>query len=320
METKISVAFFLLLFHTVLFPSGIVLPQDQLEENTVYTIEVHMGDSATWIIERRFLLKTDEDVTIFEQYMLEFENQSAVYLEEFRNKTYELVTRASNITGRTMSAENFDISVYVLETITDSYGVIKYQFDWIRFANIEDKRITIGDVFEGGFYLYEGDTLVIKYPSGYVVVDVRPKPDGESDQMLMWYGRRNFMWGEPNVSLEERTLSVIDILQEYTLVIVGLIGLAAIASACIWFFKFRKKRKVDVHGRLPRVTLEIEDDEDKVVKLLKAASGRLYQSTITKKCGFSKSKTSELLTSMENKGIVRRQKKGREKLVTLIED
>lgn len=320
METKISVAFFLLLFLTVLFPLGTVLSQDQLEENTLFTIEVRRGGSATWVIERRFLLKTDEDVTIFEQYMLEFENQSAVYLEEFRNKTYELVNRASDITGRNMSAENFGIDVYILETVTDSYGVIKYQFDWISFANIEDKRITIGDVFEGGFYLYEGDTLIIKYPSGYVVVDVRPEPDGESDQMLMWYGRRNFMWGEPNVSLEERTLSVIDILQEYALVILGLIVLAPIGSACLWFFKFRKKEKVDFRGRLPRVTLEIGDDEDKVVALLKAAGGRLYQSTITKKCGFSKSKTSDLLTSMENKGIVRRHKKGREKLVTLIED
>jgi len=73
-------------------------------------------------------------------------------------------------------------------------------------------------------------------------------------------------------------------------------------------------------GPLQKISLGIEDDEDNVVTLLKAAGGRLYQSTITKKCGFSKSKTSELLTSMENKGIVRRQKKGREKLVTLIED
>ncbi len=317
METKKSVAFLLLLFLTIIFSSGIVLAQDQLEENTVFTIEVRIAGSATWIIERRFLLKTDEDVTIFEQYMLEFENQSAVYLEEFQNKTYELVNRASNITDRNMSAENFDVDVYILETVTDSYGVTKYQFDWIRFANIEDKRITIGDVFEGGFYLYEGDTLVMKYPLGYVVVDVRPKPDGESGQMLMWYGRRNFMWGEPKVSLEERTLSVMGILQENALVIFGLIVVATISSVCLWFFKFKKR---DVRGRVPRVTLEIEDDEDKVVTLLKAAGGRLYQSTITKKCGFSKSKASELLTSMENKGLVRRQKKGREKLVTLIED
>lgn len=40
MKTKINVAFLLLLFLTVLFPLGIVLSQDQLEENTVFTIEV----------------------------------------------------------------------------------------------------------------------------------------------------------------------------------------------------------------------------------------------------------------------------------------
>jgi len=318
METKISVAFFLLLFLTVLFPLGIVLSQDQLEENTVFTIEVRMGDSATWIIERRFLLKTDEDVTIFEQYMLEFENQSAVYLEAFSNETRELVNRASIITGRSMSAKNFEVTINFLNTTTGSYGVIRYQFDWIGFAKVEDKQIVIGDVFEGGFYLYRDDALIIKYPSGYVVAYVSPTPDDtrESDRTLIWYGLRNFGAGEPRIIL--KTPGIVDILREYAPLIVSIIAIAGIGSAGLWFFKFKKKRKVN--GPLPKISLGIEDDEDKVVKLLKAAGGRLYQSTITKKCGFSRSKTSELLTSMENKGIVRRQKKGREKLVTLIED
>lgn len=60
-------------------------------------------------------------------------------------------------------------------------------------------------------------------------------------------------------------------------------------------------------------------DEAKVVKLLREAGGSLYQSTITKQLGFSKSKTSGLLKNMEKQGIVRRQKKGREKLVMFTE-
>lgn len=65
---------------------------------------------------------------------------------------------------------------------------------------------------------------------------------------------------------------------------------------------------------------KMEDDEEKVVKLLKSANGQLYQSLIAKHCSFSTSKTSELLTSMENKGIITRTQKGREKLVTLIKE
>ena len=62
----------------------------------------------------------------------------------------------------------------------------------------------------------------------------------------------------------------------------------------------------------------MEDDEEKVVNLLKAAGGSLYQSAIADQCGFSRSKASKLLALMERKRKIRREKKGREKLVTLI--
>jgi len=44
-----------------------------------------------------------------------------------------------------------------------------------------------------------------------------------------------------------------------------------------------------------------------------------YQSAIIEQCKFSKTKTSELLSAMEKKGIVRRHKKGRDKIVNLNE-
>lgn len=323
METKIGMILFLLLFLTVLSPCGIVLCQDQLEETTTSRIEVRTDGSATWVIERRFLLKTEEDVTIFQQYILEFEAQKDVYLEEFSNKTRDLVDWASVITGRSMSAENFQITIDLLETATASYGIIKYQYDWIGFAKPEDKRITVGDVFEGGFYLYKNDALIIEYPSGYIVIAVSPTPDDtkSSERTLTWYGRRNFGAGEPTVILEEKTLSIIDILQGHLPLILVLFAIAGGGFIGLYFFKFRKKGKEDGESPLLKATLEkMEDDEDKVIKLLESAGGQLYQSLITKHCGFSSSKTSELLTNMENKGIVTRRMKGREKLVTLIEE
>jgi uncharacterized membrane protein len=100
--------------------------------------------------------------------------------------------------------------------------------------------------------------------------------------------------------------------------IIGLIiaGIAGIGSAGLWFFKFRRK-ETGVIAAASQIKPMIEDDGEKVVKLLREAGGSLYQSTITKQLGFSKSKTSGLLKSMEKKGSVRRQKKGREKTVTL---
>jgi uncharacterized membrane protein len=61
----------------------------------------------------------------------------------------------------------------------------------------------------------------------------------------------------------------------------------------------------------------IENDEDKIIRLLKSAGGSLYQSAIAEQSRFSRVKTSNLLASLENKGIIKRYKKGRDKIVTL---
>jgi DNA-binding MarR family transcriptional regulator len=323
MKTKIKNAgfFLILLLSAFSFPS-IALCQDQLEESTSTKIEVRADGSATWTIERRFLLKTEEDVSIFEQYITEFEAQKEAYLEEFSNKTRELVDRASVITGRSMRAENFQITIDVLQTATASYGVITYRYDWVGFAKVEAKRITIGDVFEGGFYLYQEDALTIEHPSGYVVIAVSPTPDDtrKSDRTLTWYGRRNFGAGEPTVILEKETSSILDILQDHLPLTVGLLAIAGGGFTGLYLFKRKKKKKGDIKSSLVQATFEkMEDDEEKVIRLLESAGGQLFQSLIAKHCGFSSSKTSELLTTMENKGIVARRTKGREKLVTLIE-
>ncbi len=65
--------------------------------------------------------------------------------------------------------------------------------------------------------------------------------------------------------------------------------------------------------------LSVEDDEEKIIRLLGTAGGRMHQTTITRHCGFSKSKSSELLSNMERKGVITRKKAGKGKIVTLVE-
>jgi len=109
-------------------------------------------------------------------------------------------------------------------------------------------------------------------------------------------------------------------LQENAIVIAGL--LTATVGSSIGFYVFRRHRKkereiVEV-PELP-TPLGIESAEDKIVKLLRSSGGSLYQSAIVDQCKFSKAKTSQLLAVLENKGIVSRYKKGRDKIVTLVE-
>ncbi|MBM4400577.1 MAG: hypothetical protein FJ045_01350 [Crenarchaeota archaeon] len=325
MKTRTCAGFAVILLLSV-FLIGTGLCQATLTENTSTRIEVRKDGAAAWIIENLFLLKTEEDVTIFQQYMTEFEAEKQAYLSEFSTKTAALVSRASVVTGRSMSAENFQVTIDMVQTATATYGVITYRYDWVGFAKVEETRVTVGDVFEGGFYLFQGDVLTIQYPSGYAVTATVPTPDETktAERTLTWYGRRNFGAGEPTVILDEKTVSLIDDLQGYLPLIIVAVAVVAGAFAGLYFLKRRKRRNEGGGGNggssLLQATLEkMEDDEDKVIKLLKSANGQLYQSLIAKHCGFSTSKTSELLTTMENKGIITRKLKGREKLVTLIE-
>lgn len=276
-----------------------------------YEIGVHVDGSARWIIEHRFLLDTDDDEMMFRQY-----SNWTYFSDYFIKNVRALMNTAKLRTGREyMTVENFKMTVDVF----DSYRVVKYEFDWIGFAEVRDNRITLGDVFEvEGLFLHGNGTLNLVYPSGYVLMSATPRPNVESDETLTWYEVENFDMGEPRVVLKEKKLGIVDRLKSSTPIIIVLVVLAGLGSTGLWFFKFRKERREPLGAPHVPPTLGIEDDEEKVVELLKSAGGRLLQSSLADQCGFSRSKTSKLLTLMERKGSIRRQKRGREKVVMLI--
>lgn len=277
---------------------------------TTFKIEVRDDGSAIWIVEYRSSLDTAEEENFFRQYISQFENLKDDYLENFSNEMTSLVQRASIVTGRSMEAKNFDISVGILETATGKFGIIKYQFEWVNFAKLEEGRIIIGDVFEAGLYLYKDDALVILYPSGYTVDTALPTPDDTRGPELIWYGQRDFGSGEPRVVLGKPTAFPL------LWVIAGIVVLAVAIGVAFWFRKMRVPHKVEEERPLVE-ELVTKTDVERVVDLLKEARGKLYQSDIMKKTGFSKPKTSVLLKSMEEAGTIERTRMGRKNLVVL---
>jgi predicted transcriptional regulator len=295
---------------------GVGFCQESLQENTTTNIKVQEDGSATWTIENRFLLKTNDDLVIFQQYMLEFDSKKQMYLTNFTERTTSLVERAGVITSRSMKAENFQVTIDLVQAVSASYGIITYRYDWNGFAKVEENRLVIGDVFEGGFYLFQGDALTIQYPKEYSVSATAPMPDDSkvAEQTLTWYGRRNFGAGEPTVILELKTVNALDAAPWYLPLTIASVLIAAILAG-LFFFRFNKRKG---GSSLLKATLDkMEGDEEKIINLLKSNKGKLYQSLIAKHCGFSTSKTSELLSAMENKGLISRKLKGREKIVTL---
>jgi len=114
-----------------------------------------------------------------------------------------LVFSASSVTGREMIARDFDVGTKIVG-INKGIGIIEYSFTWTNSVEIDGSVMTIGDVFEGGFYLYENDTLMITYPHESHLEVTLPPADSNSTNEVVWYGRRDFGWGELKLVLEDR--------------------------------------------------------------------------------------------------------------------
>ncbi len=272
------------------------LPEN--EYKITYTINVKDDGTAIWNVEYRTTLATKEDFDSFENYTQQIKS---VNLPEFTELMQKSASEASAATSRSMAAGDFTGNAAVQSTPTGTYGVIYYSFTWKNFAEA-DSDINIGDVFVGGLYLSKDDTLIIKYPFGYVISEVTPKPDVIRDGML-WYGLRSFGAGEPKITLSRTSYSWIP----------SVVVIFAIAIG-VFFIFFTYRRKI----RNKDAKAEIMDLEERIIKLLKESGGSLYQSEIVRRLSLPKSTVSTALNELYNKNMINKIKKGRENLIRLI--
>jgi uncharacterized membrane protein len=141
--------------------------------------------------------------------------------------------------------------------------------------------------------------------------------------MLEWYGTKDFKTGEPSIILKEKSAPQEpgDIIKQNAVLIISLTALSIVILLTIYTIKNQKKKeKPSTEKPEHPIVPQMESDEDKIIRLLKSAGGSLYQSEITKQTKFSRAKTSKLLGALENKGIIKRYRKGRDKIVTLTKE
>lgn len=309
--------FSLLLF---LFFLHVTPCRSQLQWVVHTQIEVFADGSATWLVRQKAALTTEDDVAAFWQYL------NITSLDDISNHVHSIVDHASLVTGRSMRVESGSIVVNANISLVSGEGIFQYQFVWIGFAErIDEAKVRIGDALSGELDLARDDMLTIKCPIGYSPVLTYPTPDEmrESDSTLTWFGPRNFGAGEPNALFEKVSFTWADIILANA-ALLSVIA-AALTSGFLGYFIGLKRISISKPSKpyaQPEQTSQsianIEDDKEKVVRLLVNAGGRMPQTTIAKHCGFSKSKASELLSAMENEGVISRKKMGRAKTVTLI--
>jgi uncharacterized membrane protein len=198
-------------------------------------------------------------------------------------------------------------------------------FTWLNLSKTEKGQLTVGDVFSvPGFFnqLYGDGALQISYSANYTLKSVSPAPDERDDstQTLQWLGTQFFVAEHPSIILVAQDQASANSGQQAYLLIGSISAVVAAAAVAGWYLLANRRHKQNNKELTVASTMTLlETEEEKVIKVLRSNGGSAYQSAITEQCRFSKAKTSQLLTALEAKGVVRRYKKGRDKIVNLNE-
>ncbi|NHN47525.1 hypothetical protein G9464_07940 [Halostella sp. JP-L12] len=170
-------------------------------DTTVTRIAVHANGSATWTLEVRTRLTTDADVEDYEAFRERVRENRSRYLDPFRDRMEGVVANAGEATGREMAAGDFAVSTRIQE-VPRRWGVVTYSFRWDGFAATDGDAVVAGDVFQGGYYLADNDTLAIEAPADHAVADADPTPDEREGGDLTWIGPESFDDERPRVAFE----------------------------------------------------------------------------------------------------------------------
>lgn len=244
----------------------------------------------------------------------------------FQGKVTALVGEAMAQTHRSMTVDNGSFQISTTVTSSNS-KTTEYIFIWLGFSKTDNGQLIAGDVFGvSGFFnqLYGDGALQIKYPANYTVKSVAPTPDEKDDstQTLQWLGTQFFVSQQSSIILTaQEQIQIQENSGQPPYLVLGSISAVAVAVAVsAWFFLAnRRKKQNSKESALAPSEILLETEEEKVLRVLRSNGGSAYQSAITEQCRFSKAKSSQLLTALEAKGVVRRYKKGRDKIVNLIE-
>jgi len=296
-----AVAFFAL-FTTLLLASQSVGGSDYLD----YNIHIIKDGSALWTITQ----VTDID-------------SSVDSWEEFEERVFTTVNDAIDCTGREMAVDLASLEMKTEIYWETSSKKIEYRFRWENFSVVEERQISFGDVFSDEFFslLYGDGELYITYPAEYDLksVSLAPNQRENSTQTLHWYRTQDFLVGDPNFLLASRDAVSNEDFPLFTVAVLGSVAFGAVTISFL-ILKQRIKRK----EKLPKSDefsswQEIENDQERILQLLRSSGGNLKQSEVCQKLRFSRAKTSLLLTEMEKNSLVRRRKKGKNKIVFLME-
>ena len=278
------------------------LPAESLSTTTdhiEYNINLNTDGSATW----KIIQVTDINSTIDS-------------LEQFQQRILTAINIARNSTTRNMAVDFTSLEMKTDMHWETSSQTIEYIFHWVNFSIIENGKIVFGDAFRENLFdiFYGNGELYVTYPPKYNINSASPLPDEQnnSTQTMHWYRTQDFSTTSDITLTESNSVNNLPL----TTLVAAFSGIVGAFLIGFVLFNHRKQMKLNPTQVIEHPQLkDPRNSEEKILELLKQSSGGVKQSEICTKLKFSRAKTSLLLVEMEKNNQVRRDKKGKNKIV-----
>lgn len=313
-------------------------------DTTTTRISVAENGSAEWQLTIRMALETESDVEEFAAFQDEFEQNRSEYVGQFREQMTGVVENAATATNREMTATEFEGETGVQEA-PRRWGYVTYRFSWDGFAQTADGTVTVGDVFRGGYFLEEGDILLIEGPSGDEPNSINPAPDRQRSGELQWNGPASFederpevVFGTGSAATDGNSESPADSSSQLLVIVTGIVVVllaAGTAYGRMWLTTAGGTESSDRQSSegaaattdqattpdaTPANFDELATDGDQVVSLLESEGGRIRQAEIAERLDWSPSKTSRVLSDLAEDETVEKLRIGRQNVIDLADD
>ena len=178
-------------------------------DRTTFQVTLYQNGSAKWAIIHRTPLENDTDQQQFEEFAEAFEQTEQPLYQNFVEQSTLLTQYGTNVTGRNMSATDYERSAAV--DPLQNTGTVRMSFRWHNFAVVEGDSVVVSDVFDGGFYIGSSQSFVFERGPELAFADVRPEPDSQSapdslenSESVTWNGEQSFNDRRPYVELRPR--------------------------------------------------------------------------------------------------------------------
>lgn len=310
-------------------------------DTTVTRIDLQSDGDAIWTIRFRTRLRTDQEIDDYESFQADFAANTSRYLSPFKSRMTGVVAGANRSFDREMQAVNFAAKTDIQE-VPRRWGVVTFRFQWETFAADSDDRLVAGDVFTGGFYITDDDTLEISLPDSHTLSDASPPPDKVTDGVLRWTGSEDFTDSHPRVVAQRSLL--------YTLPgePPGWVVAGVVVAFLVWLAVHRKRESdggdgeaetddqaipseptttdvsadssaggdaVEATDPVDRAGATVQTNEEQVIDLLVRNNGQMKQAEIGMALDWSESKTSRVLSKMAADGRIEKLRIGRENVI-----